>query len=282
MLQTTIKNTISCYGVGVHSGSRTQVTFKPAPAGSGVTFVRSDVSDVDNIIKASYDRVFETRLSTSVSNDAKISVSTVEHLMAALWGCKVDNILIELDGPEVPIMDGSSKPFVFMLECAGIKSLAKKRGVIKLKKEVSVIDNGCELIATPDDALCIDLTIDFDSPVIGRQNTILSNEVDFKNNIADSRTFGFTKDLDYLLKLGLAKGASLDNTIGIENDIILNHDGLRHQNEFVRHKMLDLLGDLYSSGGNIVAKIHGYKTSHHLNNMFLRKLFSDPYSYSVE
>lgn len=282
MLQTTIRDAISCYGIGVHSGKRTQLTFKPAPADSGVTFIRSDVCDLDNVIKASYDQVTDTRLSTSISNDAKTSVSTIEHLMAALWGCRIDNILVEVDGPEVPIMDGSSKAFVFMLECAGVKTLAKKKGIIKLKKEISVIDNGCELVASPNDSLFVDLTIDFDSPAIGRQSSALSDKIDFKKEIANARTFGFTKDLDYLLSLGLAKGASLDNAIGIENDKVLNHDGLRYDNEFARHKLLDLLGDFYSSGRNISAKIQGHKTSHNLNNMFLRKLFSDPHSYYIE
>lgn len=280
-MQLTIQNPISCFGIGVHSGKETQVTLRPAKDNSGIIFVRTDVSMVDNKIIATYNNVAETTLSTSLKNNANVAVSTIEHLMAAIWGCGIDNLIVEIDGAEVPIMDGSSKTFVFMLECSGIKPLRSPKKQLKLLKEIKVEDNGTEIFACPADYLKIDLTIDFTSKVIGRQNFIFSKDNNFKNEIADSRTFGFLHELDYLQSKGLAKGASLDNAIGIDKDVILNHEGLRHSNEFVRHKMLDLLGDLYTTGAaNLVAEIHGYKTSHNLNNQFLRKLFSDPYSYS--
>jgi UDP-3-O-[3-hydroxymyristoyl] N-acetylglucosamine deacetylase len=279
-MQTTIQNPISCYGIGVHSGKKTQVTLRPAKPDTGVIFVRTDVTACDNKIQASYYNVFDTTLSTSIRNDAGMQVSTIEHLMAAIWGCAVSNIIIEIDGPEVPIMDGSSKPFVFMIECAGRKQQNAPMRYLKLIKEVRVTDgSGSEIIARPSMEAYIDLTIDFASPVIGKQQHVFSSNVSFKDEIADSRTFGFVHELDYLQSKGLAKGASLDNAIGIDKDVILNHDGLRHKNEFVRHKLLDLLGDLFSSGGSFIGELHGYKTSHSINNEFLRKVFSDPTSY---
>ena len=278
-MQTTIQNPISCYGIGVHSGKKTQVTLKPAKPGTGVVFVRTDVATLDNKIQASYCNVFDTTLSTSIKNNAGIQVSTIEHLMAAIWGCSISNIIIEIDGLEVPIMDGSSKPFVFMIECAGKKQQNAAMRFLKLIKEVRVTDNGSEIIAQPSTETYIDLTIDFASTVIGKQQHVFSSNVSFKDEIADSRTFGFVHELDYLQSKGLAKGASLDNAIGIDKDIILNHEGLRHKNEFVRHKLLDLLGDLFSGGGSFIGELHGYKTSHTINNQFLRKVFSDPTSY---
>ena len=279
-MQTTIQNPISCYGIGVHSGKKTQVTLKPAKPNTGVVFVRTDVTACDNKIPASYCNVFDTALSTSIRNDAGTQISTIEHLMAAIWGCSISNIIIEIDGSEVPIMDGSSKPFVFMIECAGRKQQNAAMQYLKLMKEVRVTDNGgSEIIARPSMETYIDLTIDFASPVIGKQQHAFSSNVSFKDEIADSRTFGFLHELDYLQSKGLAKGASLDNAIGIDKDLILNHEGLRHENEFVRHKLLDLLGDLFSGGGSFIGELHGYKTSHAINNQFLRKVFSDATSY---
>lgn len=278
-MQQTLKNPISCYGIGLHSGNKTQVTLKPAPANTGVIFIRTDISQADNLVAAQYNNVCDTTLSTSIKNLAGTQISTIEHLMAAVWGCGIDNIIIEIDGPEVPIMDGSSKPFVFMIEYTGIKMQNAPKKHLKILKEIGVIDNGCELFASPNKTLSIDLSIDFASPAIGKQQYSLNEKFSFRDEIADSRTFGFLDELDYLQSKGLAKGASLDNAIGIDKDIILNHDGLRHKNEFVRHKMLDLVGDLFNAGGGFIGKLSGHKTSHALNNKFLHKLFEDPSAY---
>jgi UDP-3-O-[3-hydroxymyristoyl] N-acetylglucosamine deacetylase len=280
-LQTTIQYPISCYGIGVHSGEKTQVTLKPARENIGIIFQRTDVSVVDNFIPAIYSNVSDTTLSTTISNNAGIKISTIEHLMAAIWGCGIDNLIIEIDGPEVPVMDGSSKPFVFMLECAGLTTLNAPKKYLKILKEIRAEYKDSFIYAgTGDHSSNIDLTIDFTSNAIGKQRLIFSEQNCFKTEIADSRTFGFVEELDYLQSKGLAKGASLDNAIGIDKDIILNHDGLRHKNEFVRHKMLDLLGDCFTSGGGIISNMVGHKTSHGLNNQFLRTLFADPYAYS--
>ena len=281
MQQLTIQNPISCFGIGLHSGSKTQVTLKPAAEDVGIVFVRTDVYSLDNKVFANFANVADTILSTSVQNNANVKVSTIEHLMAAVWGCGIDNLIVEIDGPEVPIMDGSSKPFVFMIECAGLKVLKAQKKRLKLLKEIRIEDAGSEIIASPCDNLRVDLTIDFASRAIGKQSfTFFEGFDNFKDAIAASRTFGFLHELDYLQSKGLAKGASLDNAIGIDKDVILNHEGLRYDNEFVRHKMLDLFGDLYTTGTNFVAEIKGYKTSHNLNNRFLRKIFEDPYAYS--
>ena len=278
-MQQTLQNPISCYGIGLHSGNKTQVTLKPAPANTGVVFVRTDISQADNLVTAQYNNVCDTILSTSIRNIAGTQISTIEHLMAAIWGCGIDNIVIEIDGPEVPIMDGSSKPFVFMIEYAGIKMQNAPKKHLKILKDIGVIDNGCELFASPNKTFSIDLSIDFASPAIGKQQCSLNEKLNFRDEIADSRTFGFLNELDYLQSKGLAKGASLDNAIGIDKDIILNHEGLRHKNEFVRHKMLDLVGDLFNAGGGFIGKLSGHKTSHSLNNKFLHKLFEDPSAY---
>lgn len=278
-MQTTIQNPISCYGIGVHSGNKTQLTLKPAAANVGIVFIRTDVTEVDNHVAASYVNVSDTSLATSISNAAGVKIITIEHLMAAFWGCGIDNVFVEIDGAEVPVMDGSSKPFVFMIECSGKKILNAPKKYLRLLKEIRVEDQGCIIEGTPSSNTVIDLTIDFQSIAIGRQNLIFSGMESFKDEIADARTFGFLHELDYLQSKGLAKGASLDNAIGIDKDIILNHDGLRHENEFVRHKMLDLLGDFYTAGGSFIGDLKGYKTSHSLNNQFLRKLFSDPFAY---
>ncbi|MCC2646329.1 MAG: lpxC [Rickettsiaceae bacterium] len=276
--QTTIKNPISCYGIGVHSGERVNLTLKPANKNTGIIFIRTDVKFVDNIIPADFLYVSETTLSTTIQNSSNIKVSTIEHLMAAIWGCGIDNIIVELDGPEVPIMDGSSKPFVFMLECAGIKVLNAPRKFLKVRKEVSVVNGPATCVVEPSNNFNITMEIDFANKLIGYQKFELNNESCFKQEIAGARTFGFLKDVEYLQSKGLAKGASLDNAIGLEEDKILNHDGLRFEDEFVRHKLLDAIGD-FKTAGFIVGHFQGSKSGHLVNNMLLRKLISDPNAF---
>ncbi len=278
-MQVSILNPVSCYGIGVHSGNVIQLTLRPAVENTGIVFVRTDVKQEINFIQANCLNVSETALSTTVKNDHNIYVATIEHLMSALWGCRIDNLIVEIDGPEVPIMDGSSKPFVFMIECAGRQLQKAPRKYLKILKEVKVIHKDCELVCNPAHSMTVDLTIDFISKAIGKQNLVFSEKESFKNNIANARTFGFVHELEYLKSKGLARGASLDNAIGIDQDIIINRDGLRYADEFVRHKLLDLFGDLYTTGGHLMADIIGYKTSHTLNNQFLRQVFSDPTSY---
>jgi UDP-3-O-[3-hydroxymyristoyl] N-acetylglucosamine deacetylase len=278
--QSTIINPISCYGIGVHSGQNIQLTLKPAKPNTGIIFVRTDVQSEINYIAASYLNVADTAMSTNLQNQ-HIRVSTIEHLMAALWGCGIDNVIVELDGPEVPIMDGSSKAFVFMIECAGkkLQNVAKK--YLKILKKIRVSDQNREIIVSKSKTMHINLTIEFDSKVIGKQNLLFSQTINsFKENLANARTFGFLNELDYLKDRGLAQGASLDNAIGIDRDTILNHDGLRYDDEFVRHKALDMVGDLYTSTANVIASFNALKTGHQLNNELLHKIFSDSQAYT--
>lgn len=282
-MQTTIINPSSCYGIGVHSGRKTQLTIKPAPVDTGIVFIRKDVSNLDNYIPAIYSNVSDTFFSTTISNDANVKISTIEHLMAALYGCGIDNVFVEVDGPEVPIMDGSSKAFVFMINCAGVKILNKPRKFLQLIKEIKVEDNGAEIIAIPSKSLEINLTIDFASKAIGKQKYKMTNLSQFNKDIANARTFGFTHELDYMQSKGLAKGASLKNAIGIDADHqILNEEGLRYDNEFARHKTLDQIGDIFTAGSNIICSLNSYKAGHGLNNKLLRKIFDTPDAYQFK
>lgn len=279
-MQSTIANPVSCFGVGVHSGKKTQLTMKPARENTGIIFIRQDVKGKDNMVFVSHDAVSETRLSTTIENDAGVRVSTIEHLLAAIWGCGIDNLIIELDGEEVPIMDGSSQPFVFLIEYAGIRASSAKRKYIKLLKVVSLVEKDIEICARPSEEFVIDMTIEFASQAIGRQQTKFSNQEDFKTAISPARTFGFAKDLEYLQGKGLAKGASLENAIGIEGNEILNKEGLRFADECARHKLLDSIGDFFTAG-RIIGSFDCHKSGHHANNMLLRKIFSDDNSYQI-
>lgn len=278
MLQTTINAPVSCYGIAVHSGETVQLILKPAKADQGIIFVRKDIKYGDNHILASFNNVSETSLCTKISNNIT-SVSTIEHLMAALWGCNIDNVIVEIDGPEIPIMDGSSKPFIFMIEYAGIKYLNKQRKILKILKDIEVTNNDSLNIVSPSDEFNIDLEINFDAPVIGKQNISYSGKANFASEIAEARTFGFIHELEYLKSKGLAKGASLDNAIGLEHENILNHDGLRFEDEFVRHKLLDAIGDFTTGAHEIQGKFQCQKPGHHLNNLLMRKIFDNPNNY---
>lgn len=278
-IQTSIERPVSCYGIGVHSGKKTQLTLKPAPANTGIVFVRSDVAAVSNILQAHYSMVTDTSMSTTISNDAKVKVSTIEHLMAALYGSRIDNVIVEIDGEEVPIMDGSSKPFVFLIECAGIVELGAPRKKLKLLKELSVSHKDSQIIASPSDHFSIEVDIEFSSKAIGKQSMSINDINLFKDEISSARTFGFMHELEYLKSKGLARGASLENAIGIEKDVILNEGGLRYENEFARHKLLDAVGDFYTCGSNIQANFHCTKPGHFLNHEILVKIFSDPNNY---
>jgi UDP-3-O-[3-hydroxymyristoyl] N-acetylglucosamine deacetylase len=280
-MQVTLLNPVSCFGIGVHSGKVTQLTLKPAKINTGIVFVRTDVNNDISAIEAIYSNVADTTLSTSIKNASGVQVSTIEHLMAAIWGCGVDNMIVELDGSEVPIMDGSSKPFVFMIECAGKVSQKAPKKLIKITREFKVVHKDCEILVSPSDQFTVDLTVEYESKAIGKQSFIFKEYETFREDIAAARTFGFLHELDYLKAKGLAKGASLDNAIGIDQDKILNHDGLRYKNEFVRHKLLDLLGDFSTAGASIKGSIIGYKTGHSINNQFLRTLFADTTAFEV-
>ena len=278
--QRTLKSRIPCVGVGVHTGRRISLTLLPAPAGHGIVFRRTDLG---RDIPATFDRVVDTKLCTTVG-EGSARVGTIEHLMAALAGAGVDNALIEVDGPEVPIMDGSAAPFSFLLECAGVVSLETPRKVIEILRPVRVtdgkafaelrpFDNRAARTAVP--TLDLDVSIDFAEAAIGRQSrTLRLTPENFREAVAPARTFALASDINYLQELGLAKGGSLDNAIVVDGAKILNPGGLRMHDEFVAHKLLDAVGDLALAGAALHGRFVANRPGHSLNNKLLRALFA--------
>ncbi len=284
--QRTVKNKVSCFGVGLHTGVRVDLSLLPAEEDSGIVFKRIDVANKNQVVKASYDNVSNTLLGTTLKNEDGVHVATIEHLMAALWGCGIDNCTVEINGPEVPIMDGSSEPFVFLIECAGISEQKKTRRVIEVLKEVSVYEsdgaNSGYITVSPAANFSVDLHIDFGDSVISSQDCSFDlQNVSFKSDICRARTFGFEHEVDALRKNGLARGGSLDNAIVIGKDGVLNKEGLRYSDEFVRHKVLDCIGDVYLAGGYIQGSLKGFKSGHALNNQLLRKFFADKDAWRI-
>lgn len=284
MNQRTVESISSCYGIGIHTGRFINMTLRPAKENTGIVFVRTDVKDLDNVIYASYSNVIETSLGTVVSNSSSVKVSTIEHLMAALYGTGIDNVIIEIDGPEVPAMDGSSMPFVFMIDYARIRDLGVKRKNVKIVKEILVESKDSYIHVDPSDVFEINMKIDFKNKGIGSQNISFSGKSsDFKSEISMARTFGFVSEIETLKSMGLALGASLDNAIGVDDDgNILNEDKLRYEDEFVRHKTLDAIGDFYTSGvSSIAGKFSCNRSGHYTNNLVLRKIFEDSNNYII-
>ncbi|MCB2102375.1 MAG: UDP-3-O-acyl-N-acetylglucosamine deacetylase [Rhodobacterales bacterium] len=283
--QRTLKSAINCSGVALHSGKKVTMALIPAEPDTGILFRRTDIVSGDNEIPARWDRVVDTRLCTAIANDDGVSVGTVEHLMSALSGCGIDNVVIELNAPEVPIMDGSAAPFVFLIECAGVVSQDAPRKVIRVLKTVTVDDGERAASLTPGNGFSLAFEIDFASTAI-RQQAIAVGMADgtFKNEVARARTFGFLHEVEQLWAAGLAKGGSLENAVVVSGDKVLNEDGLRYDDEFVRHKVLDAVGDLYLAGAPIQGHFHGACSGHATNNALLRALFADPsaWAYDVE
>ncbi len=280
--QKTLDRKVSCIGVGLHSGQPVKLTLNPAAVNTGIVFRRTDVTGFDNLIPAAFDKVTKTQLGTTVANDNGTMISTVEHLMAALWGCGIDNAVVDVDAVEIPIMDGSSEPFVFLIECAGVKEQEQDRKIIKVIKQVEVRDGDKFAIVKPADDFSIDLEIDFNSKAIAKQKwTYSSAEVSFKTDLCRARTFGFDHEVEYLRSQGLARGGSLENAIVISGDKVLNKEGLRYSDEFVRHKLLDCIGDFYLAGNRIQGNFVAYKSGHGLNNKLLHKLLEDSSAYKI-
>ena len=256
---------------------------RPAPVDTGIVFKRIDVPRDEQIVPAQYDMVHDTILGTTLSNEADVKIATAEHLMAAFLGCGIDNVLVELDGPEVPIMDGSSSPFVFLIECAGIKKFSKPRRVLRILEKVRVDAVGSYAELSPGEGLTVDFEIEFKSTVIERQSySFAFSRAGFKIDLCRARTFGFLADVEGLRRNGRAQGGSLDNSVVIDGDAILNRGGLRYRDEFVRHKVLDALGDLYLAGAPVIGHFTGVRSGHRLTNMLLREVFSRPDSWVYE
>ncbi len=277
--QQTISNSISIRGIGLHTGNLVELTLEPAAVDNGIKFIRVDKKN-DNVIEAIWSNVSETVLSTTISNSNGLKISTIEHLMSALSGLHIDNLNIYINANEVPIMDGSSKPFVELIEEIGIKQQSKKRKLLNVKKSIEVSENNTSVKIVPNNQFSIDFEIDFPSKIVSKQSCQLQLiNGNYKTDIAAARTFGFEKDVKYLRSNGLALGGSLDNAVVVGENEILNKDGLRYTDEFVRHKILDSIGDLYLAGSPIIGYFYGNKSGHYLNNQLLRKLFSDKSNY---
>jgi UDP-3-O-[3-hydroxymyristoyl] N-acetylglucosamine deacetylase len=269
--QRTVRESISCTGIGLHSGKKVNLTIKPAPPDSGIRFLRKDIPG-RRTIKAHFENVVDTNMSTTIGSNGN-KVSTIEHLMAAFFGCGIDNALVELDGPEVPIMDGSSAPFIFLLKSAGIKEQKKPKEFIVIKKSLKIQEGSRSIFIKPSKELKISFTVDFHHPLINKQKYELRfSGKDFITEISRARTFGFLQDIKALRDAGLAKGGSLDNAIVIDGFRVLNEDGLRYKDEFVRHKILDFIGDLAILGSPIIGHFHVQKSGHSLNQAMLKKL----------
>ena len=277
--QQTIEDSIFVKGIGLHSGKGVELKLEPAEVDNGIKFIRVD-SKKNNIIEAIWSNVSETLLSTTISNEHGLKISTIEHLMSALSGLHIDNLNIYINAAEVPIMDGSSRPFVDMIEKIGIKEQNKKRKFLNVKKIIEVSINNSSAKIIPNHQFSIDFEIDFPSQLVSKQSCQLQLiNGNYKTDISAARTFGFEKDVEHLRSNGLALGGSLDNAVVVGENEILNKDGLRYTDEFVRHKILDSIGDLYLAGSPIIGYFYGNKSGHYLNNQLLRKLFSDETNY---
>lgn len=276
--QRTIRNKVSCFGIGLHSGNFVNLRLFPAPADYGICFRKIDVNGkIVGEIRASHDLVSTTFLGTNlVSKDQSVKVATVEHLMAAFWGCGIDNVIVEVDSDEMPIMDGSSDHFVFMIESAGIMEQNVGRRFIEVLRKVDISDGESYASIEPNNDFSVKMDIDFKNTIIDKQScSFYANSNSFKIELSKARTFGFLKDVEKLKSAGLILGGSLHNAIVVDQDKVLNQNGLRYKDEFVRHKALDSIGDLFLSGARIMGHFHGIKSGHSLNNQLLHKLLSD-------
>lgn len=279
--QRTLKNPIRATGIGLHNGEKINLTIKPAPVNTGIAFVRTDLSPAVRI-PASAENVTETTLNTSLGDGKGVNVSTVEHLMSAMAGLGIDNAEIELTASEVPIMDGSASPFVFLLQSAGIVDQNASKEFIRILKPVEVTHEDKKARFVPFDGFKVRFQIEFDHPAFDEDKQF--SEVDFSTTsflkeISRARTFGFTKDIEFLRNNNLALGGSVDNAIVVDEYKVLNEEGLRYEDEFVKHKILDAIGDLYLLGHSLIGEYTGFKSGHALNNALVRELLARPDAY---
>jgi len=280
--QRTLKNVIRATGVGLHSGEKVYLTLRPAPVNTGVVFCRVDL-DPPVEIPALAELVSDTTMNTSVTRDG-VRVGTIEHLMAALAGMGIDNVYIDISAPEIPIMDGSAGPFVFLLQSAGIVEQGAPKRFIRIKHPVEVRDGDKWVRFEPFDGFKVTMTIDFDHPAFkGRSQRV---DLDFSTasfvkEVSRARTFGFLSQVEAMRARNLGLGASMDNAIVIDDYRVLNEDGLRYEDEFVKHKVLDAIGDIYLLGSSLIGAFSGYKSGHALNNQLLHALYADQTAWEM-
>ncbi|HYC69230.1 UDP-3-O-acyl-N-acetylglucosamine deacetylase [Brevundimonas sp.] len=267
-------------GVGVHTGDRVRLAVRPAPVGTGIVFVRTDITDRDNRIPVSGEAVVDARLNTMIENAAGVRLSTIEHLMAAFSALGVSNAVIEVDGPELPILDGSALQFVQLLDRAGFRRQEAPVRYIEILEPIRVQEGDKSAALLPCDRYEMRFEIDFPTPVIGNQVVdFVVDEDTFRNEIMAARTFGFAHEVEALRRAGLARGGSLENAVVIDGDQILNPGGLRMEREFVKHKALDAIGDLYVLGAPLLGRYEGVKAGHAINNLLVRELLAKPQAW---
>jgi UDP-3-O-[3-hydroxymyristoyl] N-acetylglucosamine deacetylase len=278
--QKTISKSISFEGIGLHSGKNSKVTIIPGKIDQGIIFKRIDLKS-NNLVVANYENVSSAKLCTTLENKHGVKISTVEHLLAALYIAGIDNVIIEIDNEEVPIMDGSAKFFLDLFVKSEINQSNKKVKYIKILNKVELFDGSRKISIEPSENFEVDFQLNYQNTVIDQQRNIINFDKDDLNEVIESRTFCLYEDIEKIKKLGLAKGGSLDNAVVIDGDKVLNKEGLRNQKEFVNHKILDLAGDFLLSGYRILGKVECYQGGHELSNMFLRKLLKLTDSYSI-
>jgi UDP-3-O-[3-hydroxymyristoyl] N-acetylglucosamine deacetylase len=282
--QTTLRAPVTLTGIGVHSGAPATICLKPSSANSGIVFLRQGLEDAPaQLIHAKHTKVSATELCTVIGDRASASVATIEHLMSACAGLGLDNVLVEIDGPEMPIMDGSAAEFVAAIEATGLVGLSSPRRYLRILQPVRV-EHGrafAELLPAKS-GFRLDVEIDFDTTVIGRQRKVFDLEASaYSQEISRARTFGFMRDVEQLWKAGFALGASLDNTVAVGDDKVINPEGLRYGDEFVRHKVLDAIGDLALAGYPIIGEFRSYCGGHRMNVRILEALFADRANYAI-
>jgi len=280
--QRTLKNVIRATGVGLHTGQKIRLTLSPAPVDNGIVFRRVDLDPAVEIVAHAH-QVGDTTLSTSLGT-GDVRVSTVEHLLSAMAGIGIDNAIIDVDGPEVPLMDGSAGPFVFLLQSAGIRDQDAPKKFIRIIREIEVRDGDKVASFRPFNGFKVAFSIDFDHPVF--RDKPLQAEIDFSTTsyvkeVSRARTFGFVHEFEYMRSRGLARGASVDNAIAVDEFSILNEYGLRYEDEFVKHKILDAIGDLYLLGNSLIGEFRAHKSGHALNNILLRELIANEDAWEV-
>ena len=280
LYQKTLSKKISFEGIGLHSGKASKITILPSKANEGIVFKRTDVKK-NNLVKACFKNVLSAQLCTTLENNHGVKVSTVEHLLAALYIFGVDNALIEINSDEVPIMDGSAKDFLNSLKSIELIEQSQKRKYIKILKKEELIDGPRKIYIEPSDSFKVDFKLNYENKIIGDQRNLVNFQKDNLEEVTESRTFCLFEDVEKIKKFGLARGGSLDNAIVVDENKVLNKEGLRNEKEFVNHKILDCIGDLYTSGYRIVASIVCSQGGHYLTNQLLRKVFQDKENFSI-
>ena len=280
IFQHTIKEKVSFSGVGLHSGVNTKVTILPGKEDQGFIFKRIDLKE-NNLVSATFKNVSSAKLCTTLKNKFGIKVSTVEHLLAALYFAEIDNAIIEIDNEEVPIMDGSAKDFLKEIKRTGIRKQSKPRQYIKILNKVELVDGERKISIEPNDlSMQVDFQLNYENKLIKKQKNSINFQSDYLERIIESRTFCLFEDIEKIQKIGLAKGGSLDNALVVKKEKVLNKGGLRNPKEFVNHKILDLAGDFLLSGYRVLGRVYCYQGGHELTNMFLRKLFNSKVAFT--